>query len=384
MIYEEKTYEEIFEAMLNDSLEQGLISHADEFPAYIKNRQDISNYYVMDKSVIAMMFRRVYEAITAVYESAKVEYAEGTDLDDIGKIVGIPRPQASHSEVELLFTLKSRVEQDENVEIPAGVIVSNFSNIEYETLEEIFIPYGETETRVTARAKKAGLNSRVIENSLTRIESELTYSFNVTNPNPSSGGTNAYTDDEYRYFIMNHNKIKIKGSLEAYEYYFSDFDGIDSYRIVPNWGGITGTVKCILDPGTSEQLNRAYNDLQTKVVQATEDITMFAPTDKSIDIYAVVNVDIDQINPYSTVEKEKIQSKIVRAIKTFIDGGYMSNNEWYPGLYLGEDFIPHKLAVFLDMEIPELKSIQFNYPTDYVEINDEEVGVSHNITIEMI
>ena len=31
MNYREKQYEEIFEAMLQDSLEKGLISHADEF-----------------------------------------------------------------------------------------------------------------------------------------------------------------------------------------------------------------------------------------------------------------------------------------------------------------------------------------------------------------
>ena len=53
-------------------------------------------------------------------------------------------------------------------------------------------------------------------------------------------------------------------------------------------------------------------------------------------------------------------------------------------IILGEDFIPHKLAVFLDYEIPELKNIEFNYPEDYVRILDEECGVSNEITIEMI
>ena len=47
-----------------------------------------------------------------------------------------------------------------------------------------------------------------------------------------------------------------------------------------------------------------------------------------------------------------MNAKIITAIKVFIDGGYRINGEWYDGLYLGEDFIPHKLAVFLDEEIP--------------------------------
>ena len=76
MNYSQKYFEEIFESMLNDSLEKGLISHADEFPSYIANQEDISNYYVMDKAVIAQMFQTVYEDMTRIYESAKIEDAE--------------------------------------------------------------------------------------------------------------------------------------------------------------------------------------------------------------------------------------------------------------------------------------------------------------------
>ena len=382
MNYRERTYEEIFEEALQDSLESGLISHASEFESYIKNKEDISNYYVMDKAVISKMIEDIYiKGLTPVYESAKVEYAEGIDLDTIGSIVGIQRPPATAAEVECVFTLSGSLEEDIN--IPSGVIVSTNSGIRYKTIEPIFIASGENETTVLTKAEEPGVKSKIIENSITTLVTDLPYGFSVTNPNSSSGGTEAASDDEYRYFLMNWTKIRIKGSVEAYEYYFANFDGIDSYRIVPNWDG-TGTLKCVLDPGYSLQLNTAYNDLQNTVTQATEDITMFAPTNKYIDIYAVVDVDIDQINPYSTVEKDEIKAKIITAIKTFINGGYCTDGSWYPGLYLGEDFIPHKLAVFLDDEIPELQNINFNYPTDYVVILDEEIGVSRNITIEMI
>ena len=50
----------------------------------------------------------------------------------------------------------------------------------------------------------------------------------------------------------------------------------------------------------------------------------------------------------------------------------------YTGLGIGEDFIPHNLAVFLDEEIPELKDINFSTPEDYIRIEDEEIAVSHN------
>lgn len=383
MIYTEKTYEEIFESMLQDSLEQGLISHASEFENYIAHREDISNYYVMDKSVIAQMFAQVYQDITSVYESAKVEYAEGSDLDDIGKIVGVTRPPATSAEVRCTFTLNGNVEANENINIDPGVLVSTDSGVEYATLEEISIPYGQSTCSVLCRAVKPGLSSRIIEGKITKVLTETEHPFKVTNPEASNGGAEEYTDDEYRYFLLNWLKIQLKGSLEAFEYYFANVDGVDDYRLVPNWDG-AGTLKIVVDPGDSSTLNRIYNELKESVCQIDDVPVMFAPIDKYISITAKVNVDIDVLNPYSQTEKEEIQSRIVSCIKVFIDGGRLTNGDWYPGLGLGEDFIPHKLAVFLDDEIPELKNITFTTPDDYVQIKDEEQGVSDEINIEMI
>ena len=381
MNYSQKYFEEIFESMLTDSLEKGLISHANEFPSYIANQEDISNYYVMDKAVIAQMFQTVYEDMTRIYESAKIEYAEGSDLDEIGAIVGISRPAATHAETLIKFTLSEIASED--IDLPEGIVISTDSVIEYETVERLFISAGNNESTITARAVEAGLSGKVLENSLTKLVSSLGYNFTVINESPSTGGTEEYRDDEYRYLLMNWSKIRLKGSLEAFEYYFASFDGIDSYKLVPNWDG-AGTIKCVLDPGTDYQLLNAYEDLQETITQATEDIFMSAPVTKLIDIYATVNVDIDQINPYSDIEKTDIQARIISAIKVFIDGGYVNEGSWYPGLLLGEDFIPHKLAVFLDDEIPELKNITFHTPEDYVSILDEEIGVSNTINIEMI
>ena len=383
MNYEQKYYPEIFEKVLNYSLENGLISHAEEFPSFIADKKDISNYYVMDKAVIADIVAMVYEDLTAVHNSIDVDLAEGEDLDNLGTIRGVARPLATYAMAEITFTINQIL--DEDVSIDGEIIVSTEKGIQYRTLEEIYIPVGENSATVQAIALEPGTESKVIENTLTNIETEIDVEGNITctNKKGSSGGTEDYTDDQYRELLKDWIKIHLKGSDEAYEYYFASFEGLDSYRIVPNWDG-TGTVKVILDPGTDYQLNEAYEDLQNIVSQATEDITMFSPIEKKIDIYAIINVDIDQINPYSLGEKEQIKSKILAAIKTFIDGGYTNDGMYYIGLELGEDFIPHKLAVFLDEEIPELKNITFNYPADYIPILDEEKGVSNNIVIEMV
>lgn len=386
MNYVEKVFDEIFESMLKDSLDKGLISQATDFEDYIKNQEDISNYYVMDKAVIAEMFAKVYQDMTSIYESAKIEYAEGDDLDELGALIGISRPQATHAEAEVTFTLadNSNIAELDEIIIPEGVIISTTDGyIEYTTLEQIYISGQDVSATVQCMSVESGSDYKVPANTLTNIVSKVGYDLVCNNNAPSSGGSEEYDDDEYRYLLMNWRLINLKGSLEAYEEYFSKADGVDDYKLIPNWDG-TGTMKVIVDPGTPYLLNTIYDDLQNTITQATEDIVMFAPEDKLIDIEAVVNVDIDQINPYSTVEKQDIQSRIINCIHIFVDGGYLADDTYYPGLSIGEDFIPHKLAVFLDDEIPELKNISFNYPLDYISILDDEIGKSNNINVSVI
>lgn len=381
MNYVEKQYEEIFESMLEDSVSNGLISHAEDFTDFINNKQDISNYYVMDKAVIATMFAKVYQDITSVYESAKVEFAESVDLDAFGDLIGITRPLATKSRVVVTFNAPLSIEED--IRIDAGLIVASENGVRFETVEEIYIPVGGNSANVECESLERGLSTKVGADTVNVIVSENIHNLTCNNLSKSTGGNPRYLDDEYRYLLMNWFKIYLKGSLEAFEYYFSKKEGVNDYRIVPNWDG-SGTVKIIVDPGNSELLNEIHNELNESIDQIDNICTLFAPVEKYISIYARVNVDIDLINPYSELEKENIQSKIASAIKIFIDGGYLANGDWYSGLGLGEDFIPHKLAVFLDDEIPELKNITFTIPDDYIQILDEEKGVSKDITVEMI
>lgn len=383
MNYSEKSYEEIFEIMLEDSVDQGLISKADNFTSLINNREDISNYYVMDKSVIANMFRIFYEqGATPIYNSVDLDLAEGIDLDNLGKGRGIERPPATHASVEVTFTLQNS-EINEDVRIDEGIIVSTDDGKNYVTVEQLYIPSESKSATIQCMSLNTGVDVKVLAGSLVNIVSDIEYDLICNNEYGSSGGADEYSDADYRELIKNWFKIHLKGSNEAYEYYFASFDGIDGYKLVPNWD-VTGRMKVILDPGSSYLLNKAYNELQNSVTQGDEDIVMFPPTVKLIDIYAMVDVDIDMVNPYSDTEKEDIKNKISSAIKVFIDEGYKTNGEWCSGLSIGEDFIPHKLAVFLDNEIPELKNIAFKYPEDYVAIADEELGKVNNINIEMI
>lgn len=386
MIYKEKQYKEIFLKELTNALSNRLISHQSEFEKYIQNKQDISNFYVMTLSIIAEAIDEVYDDITLEYLSNKVTYATSSDLDDIGLLVNCIRPTATKCSAELYFTL-NRV-PTEDVTYPSGITVYGESTgISYTTVEELYFPEGTRTCTVQSYADNPGVRYNVIENELTEISTESGSNLSqlsVTNLEPSSGGSEAFSDDDYRLLLMNWIKLNQRGNETAYIDYLSRFDGIDGYKFVPNWDG-AGTLKVILDPGTAYQLKKCYDDLQSEISQATEDIFMTAPEKVLIDVYATVDVDIDVVNPYSSSEKDDIKAKIISATKLFIDGGgYRRNGEYYKGLRIGEDFIPYKLGAFLDAEIPELMNIDFSHPSEPITITDEEIGTANIISIEMI
>ena len=342
----------------------------------------------MTLSILADSVEDVYYDMTDVYNSDKIMYAIGEDLDDIGYKLGCPRPQSTRAGVELTFTLNSPYEV--TVPLRKNLLVSNNKNVSYYTVEEVNVPIGETEVTVFALAVEPGIKYRVEKETLkvfkdsVILDDNTTVGISVTNKNSSSGGRDAYSDEEYRELLLDWVKSNIKGSREAYVNYFANVDGLDSYKLVPNWQGISGTVKVVLDPGEPYQLKACYDDLNGVVTQFSEDIVMFPPDYVPIDIYAVCDVDIDVMNPYSSSEKASIKARIKEAIIKYIDGDLYSNDrKEHLGLEIGEDFIPYKLGVYISQKVPEVKNIAFKYPVNPITITDEQLGKSNEISIEM-
>lgn len=387
--YVQKFYEELFLFSLENAFDSGLISHDENFLTYVKSKQDISNFYVMNLSVLADSLEDVHYDMQDVYLSNKINHALGVDLDDIGRIVGCSRPQATKASVVLTFRTGS---YDTVKIIPAGITVTNNKGISYSTDNRVELPPNTTEIDIHASADVAGTGSRVLAETLTTLASDVSEDTigvsltSVINKVASSGGYDTYDDDDYRELILEWRKENIRGSKEAFTKFFANYDGITSYTLIPNWNGVSGTVKVVVDPGDPEQLRDIYSRLNDEVTQLSEDITLFAPEPVPIDIYAVCNVDIDVINPYSSVEKESIKARIEEAVQLYVEG----NVTEYTGLRIGEDFIPYQLGVFISKLVPELKDITFKYPRDTngevipITITDEQKASLHDVNIEIL
>ena len=157
-------YQEIFKKKLDDAVDYNLISYDDNFLDYIENREDISNWFVMDSSLNAERIAELFEYLTQIYLSSKLEVtsksgniltaAEGRDLDSIGKLLFCPRPEATKAGVELTFSLSRELQSD--VTEPEGIQVSTKTGVVFETVEELYFAAGSTQCTVQAYALKPG------------------------------------------------------------------------------------------------------------------------------------------------------------------------------------------------------------------------------------
>ena len=358
--YREKDFDQIFKEMITDGFRMELLSSDEHYLDYINNRQDIENMYVMLLSVYAMQTSEFYEECTKIYNSNDVDKAIGMDLDKMGAKFGISRPQARKSSVTLLFSRTNLNDNEEDIVIPIGTMVSNGKGTSYYTVEEGTIIRGTSTVNIGALSVDGGYNSHVGRNTLTYLEMSNSNLGNVrvTNPKGSTGGRSEYSDEEYRSLLKNWTASHIKGTKEAYELFFSYYDGIDSYRLVPLWDG-TGTVKVIIDPSDDWIVQDVSAKLLENIELFDDDVFVTGANRKPIDINAVANVSIDNIEDYTDSEKEILQQRITNAIITYVDGGYRRNGDYFSGLLIGEDFIPLQCAVFVLQEVPEVKSIDF-------------------------
>lgn len=388
MNFKQKFYDEIFLKGLQNSYKQHLISRQEDFLNYVANREDIENFYVMLESIHADWLDDVYVEMKNVYDGDFINLATGKDLDKIGEKLGIKRRTATRAYTDVVFTLTKELDND--FTIPAGVLLTTKAGVSYKTDTTGTILQGKTSVTVPAYATVTGVAGKVNKDTLTAIvtgSNNITVSgVTVTNPSVSSGGVDAETDEEYREYLKTWMKIHAKSDEDVYNYYINKYDGLDGCSLLPCWDG-AGTIKVVVDRAdntSADFLNVLYNRIKKDVCLMDDDVIVVDALKRSIDVSIVVDVDIDQLNPFSRTEKDEIALRTESAVKLFIDGGFRTDGSYYKGLSIGEDFIPHKLSVFLDKEIKELKDIKFNYPLTYTALSNEEIASSGKVSVEVL
>ena len=382
-----KDYYTLFEEVMGYAQEHEIISTNIDFLSLIKENKDIENFTVLLLAIMSKLDSELYTDMKDVKDGYNILTATGDDLDNLGAFKGISRPEATSCSVDLKFTLNTPL--TETTTLTSPIIVSTNDGITYTTVTGKTVEKDSTEFYLTAYADTTGVNQRVSQDTLTSIKSGLPSimgSCIVTNPYPATGGSETSTDEEYREYLLNSDKIHEKSTRWAYKNYLDRYNGLDSYNLVPKWDG-TGTIKIIVDVSDKTQyhINKITEEVEENVAWADDDVTVVPATQIPITVNMICNVDIDQLNPYSTLEKEEIQARLIKAVLLYINGGRDSDGTIYKGLTIGDDFIPYKLGVFLNKEVSEVQNINILNPSSPVTVKDDELAIisSEDIHITM-
>lgn len=177
--------------------------------------------------VQAFFYARIWDTVEAVYNSRFVRKADGVSLDYHGSDKSLPRNPATHSYVDLVFTGEPEHLLDIGEEFTTEGDV-HFILLTPVKLDSFGNGSGE------AVSSDAGAFTDVLPNTIiTQIEPNEKLN-SVTNPLPSSGGSDLESDLSYKKRLLKANESNGKATATAVETSLLNTPGVRSANVVFN------------------------------------------------------------------------------------------------------------------------------------------------------
>lgn len=252
-------------------------------------------------------------------EQNLVNYATGTNLDQLGALLATTRLAATAATVTLQF---SRAGTVGSLVIPAGSTARQpGSSILFATDAEATITAGNTSVTVTATATTNGAATGGFETgSITQGVAVPAGLSTITNTTASAGGADQESDDAYRARIkLAPNQFSVAGPKGAYKFHALSVDPaiVDVAIVGPEDRGgadpVTVDVYPLLSTGLPDQslLDAVEAKLQNDSVRPLTDIVnVEAPTEVSYDITASIVL-------YTTADQATAEASLATAAAEF-------------------------------------------------------------------
>lgn len=346
-MYEDKTYESIKDNILKD------------IPQIDKREGSFVNDMV---SPVALEFEGAYAEFKKMLGTMFLDDAASEYLEKRAKEYGIVRKTGTNAtgKVEFLGV--------EGTIIPMGSLVSTFTGLLYETIEENTIVSGKVEIEV--KAQEIGSKYNVIANTITQIPVSIIGISGCNNKEEFKGGTDIEKDED----LLTRTLLKIQnpatsGNKMHYKLWALEVAGVGDAKVFPLWNG-NGTVRVI--PITAEK--RSPNEL---ILQAVRDniesqrpigstITVEAPQEVIINVEAAINID-------PTFSKENIKAAYELEFKNYIKSSVfkLSNVDYFKCL-----------SLFYEIEgVIEVTSFKLNNGNTNINISSTQIQVAGTITV---
>jgi len=251
--------------------------------------------------ICALELARAWEMAEAYYYSAFIDFATGSSLDRVCSLIGVTRKAATPATGKVKFTGTA------GYTIPAGFEVQTETGIAFITDEDVTLGTDGTGI-VGVTAVVPGDEGNVAANTITVIVVPSANIDTVTNPDPTTGGTDKETDHALRWRAKDALEAVGKGTVSAIETAVLAVDGVTGVSSVEDLTThtLTLTVSGVTKPNAD--VDAAIEETRPAGILVTWDV----PT--IISIYVSATIDVKDNVPADA------ESRLKDAIVSYING----------------------------------------------------------------
>lgn len=278
--------------------------------------------------------------------------AEGENLDALAELTYLrERPDSKAATCKMLFSISEA--QDTAILIPAGTRITDANGtLTWETIEDIYVPIGETSVETQARCQTVGVaGNGYAAGQINALVDVYDYYSECKNVTASEGGADRATDDEY-YELMraSMDAFSCAGARGGYIYWAKQVS-TEIVDVVAN-SPVPGEVKIyvLMEGGTL-----AGEEMKNKVLAACSEDTKRPLTDHVfVEDAEVVPFDIN-FTYYLQTGRTKSAAEVAAAVNEAVE----QYKAWQCGK-LGRDINPDELREYLYHT--GIKRIELNAP----------------------
>jgi uncharacterized phage protein gp47/JayE len=179
-----------------------------------------------------------YLLLQRVYDSAFVDTATDSSLDNVVALVGVRRLPAGFPVVKLRI---SRSPGTGRVTVPAGTGVVDAAGSRYLTVAEVALEPGEPSRDVLAAGESAA-TPLVAAGAFTQFEVLVAGIGEVTNPEPARALATSETDDELRRRAHGSLHGRVRGTVDALKFSVGSVPGVKGIELQEAPNGVWGEV----------------------------------------------------------------------------------------------------------------------------------------------
>ncbi len=265
--------------------------------------------------------------------------AEGKNLDALAELTYLrERPDSKAATCKMLFSISEA--QDTAILIPAGTRITDANGtLTWETIEDIYVPIGETSVETQARCQTVGVTGNgYAAGQINALVDLYDYYSKCKNITASEGGADRATDDEYYELIRaSMDAFSCAGARGGYIYWAKQVS-TEIVDVMAN-SSLPGEVKIyvLMEGGTL-----AGEEMKNKVLAACSEDTKRPLTDHvCVEDAEVVPFDIN-FTYYLQTGRTKSAAEVAAAVNEAVE----QYKEWQCAK-LGRDINPDELREYL-------------------------------------